>query len=431
MNIALERDLSAFVEDRTDRLVGIVRDLVRLPSENRAPLGSELACQEYAAARLRRAGWEPSVYTPLEAPGIEEHPMYWPGRQYAGRPNVAAVRKGAGGGRSLMLSGHMDTVPAGSAAWSRAPFGGEVEGNRLYGRGAVDMKAGIASNLFVVESLAELGIELAGDLTFESVVDEEFGGVNGTLAGRLMGFHADAAVLSEPTSNRVCPAQRGGRTVQIRFAAPNGGILAPVRGADVTEQLRLFLNALPAFVQLRRMAAPAHPLYAHLEEPVPVTLARVHTAPWGTSEPPNVPPICQVELFWQAMPGETVETIDRDFDVWLSSLVRANPANFAVPPVVTHPIRWLPGSALPASDPLVAQFAETVTTVLGKTPKVCGIEGPCDMYVFHEFGIPALLWGPGGGNVHMSDEYLEIDSLVASTKALLAFVCQWCGVATR
>ena len=105
------------------------------------------------------------------------------------------------------------------------------------------MKAGIASNLFVVETLSELGIELAGDLTFESVVDEEFGGVNGTLAGRLMGYNGDAAILSEPTSTRVCPAQRGGRTVHITFAAPNGGILAPARGSDVTEQLRLFLNA--------------------------------------------------------------------------------------------------------------------------------------------------------------------------------------------
>ena len=144
------------------------------------------------------------------------------------------------------------------------------------------MKAGTASNLFVVETLSELGIALAGDLTFEAVVDEEFGGVNGTLAGRLMGYNGDAAILSEPTAVRVCPAQRGGRMVHLTFTAPNGGILAPTGGAGVTEQLRLFLNALPEFVRLRRAEAPAHPLYAHLDDPVPVTVARIHTAPWGT-----------------------------------------------------------------------------------------------------------------------------------------------------
>ena len=431
MSIALERDVSTYVEERTDRLVAIVRDLVQIPSENRAPQGAELGCQEYLASRLRLAGWNPKLYTPVEAPGIENHPLYWPGRDYARRPNLAAFRKGAGGGRSLVLSGHIDTVPAGSAPWTHPPFSGHVEGNRLYGRGAVDMKAGIASNLFVVEALSELGIELAGDLTFESVVDEEFGGVNGTLAGRLMGYNGDAAILSEPTGTRVCPAQRGGRMVHITFAAPNSGILEPVHGADVTEQLRLFLNALPEFVRLRRAVAPAHPLYAHLEDPVPVTVARIHTAPWGTSEPPNVPPICRVELFWQTMPGESVEGVDRDFNGWLKSLVQAHPSRFAVPPHVTHPIRWLPGSAIAPNTSLVNHFAETVAAVLGKPPRVCGIEGPCDMFVFHEFGIPAILWGPGGGNVHMSDEYVEIDSLVESTKALLAFVCQWCGVSKQ
>ena len=241
MNFASERDLSTYVEERTDRLVAIARDLVRIPSENRAPQGAEFGCQEYLASRLRRAGWTPKLYTPDEVPGIAAHPLFWPGRDYAQRPNLASFRKGTGGGRSLVLSGHIDTVPAGSAPWTHSPFSGQIEGNRLYGRGAVDMKAGIASNLFVVETLSELGIDLAGNLTFEAVVDEEFGGVNGTLAGRLMGYNGDAAILSEPTATRVCPAQRGGRTVHLTFTAPNGGILAPAHGAGVAEQvLHLF-----------------------------------------------------------------------------------------------------------------------------------------------------------------------------------------------
>src|SRR5207237_394650 len=189
-------------------------------------------------------------------PGLATHPLYWPGRPYTTRPNVAAVRKGTGNGKSLILSGHIDTVPAGSEPWTRNPFSGEIEGNHLYGRGSNDMKAGVATNLFVTEIIAELGVELAGDLTVETVVDEEFGGVNGTLAGRLAGYVADAAIISEPTALRICPAQRGGRTVDITFRAPNKGILGAARGAGVREQLHTFLHELPDFDEQRRSLAP-------------------------------------------------------------------------------------------------------------------------------------------------------------------------------
>ena len=157
MKLNAEFQARTYVENHADRLIQILRDLVSIPSENRAPYGAEGACQEYVASFLRDHGCTPAVYTPLEAPGIESHPLFWPGRDYTGRPNVVARVKGEGGGQSLVLSGHVDTVPIGSKKWTRKPFGGEIEGNKLFGRGANDMKAGIAANLFVLESLRTLG----------------------------------------------------------------------------------------------------------------------------------------------------------------------------------------------------------------------------------------------------------------------------------
>jgi acetylornithine deacetylase len=422
--------LQDHVEARTDRIVGILRDLVRLPSENRAPAGTELACQQYVAERLRRAGLDPVLYTPDDAPGIRAHPLYWPGRDYTNRPNIAARLPGRGGGRSLILSGHIDTVPAGSQPWAHHPFDGEIEGNRLYGRGSNDMKGGIATNLFVLDALRELGISLAGDLIFETVVDEEFGGVNGTLAGRLMGFTADAAVISEPSFLRVCPAQRGGRTAHIRFRAANEGILGGA-STSVVEQLRVFINAVPAFADGRRSGVRAHPLYVHLENPVPAKVTRISTAPWGTSEPTNTPSECQIEFFWEAMPGETREEVDREFRMWLNSVIDSAPATFAARPEVIFPIRWLPGSAIDPDLEIVREMRASAAAITGSDPPVQGIEGPCDMFVFHEFGIPAVLWGARGGNTHNPDEYVEIDSLVKAAQVLLEFVCRWCGVAGR
>jgi acetylornithine deacetylase len=422
MKSIAEQDFTACVTARRNRLIEIISDLVRRPSENKAPHGSEEACQQYSAGHLRRCGADVLLYEPGQAPGIVEHPMYWPGRQYAGRPNLAARIPGAGGGRSLILSGHIDTVPAGAEPWTRDPFGAAIEGNRLYGRGSNDMKAGVATNLFVAETLAEMGIRLAGDLTVETVVDEEFGGVNGTLAGRLMGCTADAAIISEPSFLRICPAQRGGRTVHLTFSAPNEGILGGSPAAKVIEQLRSFLNSVETFAQQRRAGVRVHPLYAHLKDPVPVSVTRVFTAPWGTSEPTNTPGKCRVELFWQAMPGESVDDIDREFFAWLDTL--------PVRPVVEHPIRWLPGSALAENHTLVAELAQAAEPVLGSIPPVQGIEGPCDMYVFHEFGIPTVLWGARGGNTHNPDEYVEIDSVERAAAVLLSFVCRWCGMAS-
>ena len=291
------------------------------------------------------------------------------------------------------------------------------------------MKAGDAANLFVAEALHGLGLRLAGDLVIEAVVDEEFGGVNGTLAGRLAGYNGDAAIISEPTTLRICPANRGGRTVNITFRG-SGGIMGLAKpGAGAVDQLGRFLAALGDFSTRRRASAAVHPLYRHTGDHVPVSVNKVFTAPWGFNEPPTVPETCRVELFWQAMPGETVEEIDRQFFTWFDQMLAAAPDVFVVRPEIEYPIRWLPGSAISPHEPLVTELSAAAEAALGKPPLVQGIEAPCDMYVFHGMGIPAVLWGATGANAHNPDEYVEIDSVVAAAKALLLFVCRWCGTA--
>ena len=110
------------------------------------------------------------------------------------------------------------------------------------------------------------------------------------------------------------------------------------------------------------------------------------------------------------------------------AMLASAPHLFAVRPAVEFPIRWLPGSAIDPSEPVVTGLSDCAAAVLNERPEVVGIEGPCDMFVFHQFGIPAVLWGPRGGNTHAADEYVELDSVIAATKILLLFVCRWCGV---
>ena len=431
MNLsAVEQDLSSFVESHADRLVEILCDLVRIPSENTPPTGCEKDCQNYVAHFLRKLGWNPTIYLLQEVPGLKQHPAFVAGRCYDDRPNLGARYKGADIGRSLLLSAHIDTVPKGSLPWTKDPFGGAVEGNRVYGRGANDMKGGAATNLFVIEALSKLNIRLAGDLLFETVIDEEFGGSNGTLAGRLMGFNADAAIISEPSFLRVCPAQRGGRIAHVTLNASGGVLAEGSLPPGVIDQLTFLLGQIQVFAAQRRKSAKIHAFYNLSTDPVPVTVTKVITSPWGTREPITIPEQCKVEIYWQTMPGEAQGEIDREFIEWLNSLASLPDSPFLRAPQVDFPIRWLPGSAISESEPIITELAACAGRTLGSPPAVVGIEGPCDMFVFHEvMNTPAVLWGGRGGNTHAADEYVEIDSLIDAAKTLLVFVCNWCGIA--
>jgi acetylornithine deacetylase len=238
----------------------------------------------------------------------------------------------------------------------------------------------------------------------------------------------DAAIIGEPTFLKVCPAQLGGHFAQMTFESSGGILLDGGERAEVVDQVREFLTGLREFGKERSRNAPKHKLYSHLSNPVPVLVTKIHTGPWGTREPVSIPDVCRIEVYWQALPGEDPEQVQNHFVSWLDDLVEQHPDVFRDRPGLEFPLRWLPGSALSESEPLVREFTRCAAAGLGEEPDVVGLEAPCDMYVFHEFGIPALLWGPGGGNTHASDEYLDLDSAVSAARVLLRFVCHWCGV---
>jgi acetylornithine deacetylase len=411
-----------------ERLQYTLAELVQIPSENTPPTGAELGCQQFVHQRLSELGLRSELYDLREVPGLTAHPAFRHQRDYADRPNLAAILRGSGGGRSLLLSGHIDTVPRGSARWSRDPFGAAIEGNRLYGLGSNDMKGGIAAMLVAVEALQETGVKLRGDLLVETIVDEEFGGVNGTLAARLRGHNAEAAIITEPSQQMICPAQMGGRIAHITLRADNGGILyegdPPPSLAD---QIHYLLDRIKDFAGRRKERTPAHPLYAGSNDPVPVWVTKIHSGGWGMTEPVTLPTSGRIELYWQSMPGEELEAIDREFFAWFEQSVAARPELFTIKPEVSFPIEFLPGSAADARHPVVTQLSETFHQVTGARPLVRGIAGPCDMFVFHRhFNTPALLFGPSGGNTHNPDEWVDLDSVQSTMETLARFICRWC-----
>ncbi len=418
-----------------EEILQVTRDLLRIPSPNHPPTGEEKICQEYVAEYLTRAGLPAEMYEPDQVPGLVEHPEYWPGR--GNRPNVNSIRPGLGGGRSLLITGHMDTVVLGENIWSHPPFGAEIHDGRLYGLGAIDMKGQMGAALVLYKAIHEQGIPLLGTLSYESVVDEEEGGVNGTFAGRLRYGPMDGAVLLEGTNLQIYPAARGALITDFIFSSTEGTWLEvgmageKEERSDAVEQIGIFLYHLDEFRAVRR-AVPVHPLYQVYPDPVPAQITKVYAGGWGPQVPIAVPTEGRIEFIVQTLPGETEAEVQKQQDDWLESVIARHAHAFAVRPKTRRRIRWMRPTAIDPAHPLVATMAQSAERVMGKAPAIVGAPYACDMFALHQFfNMPALLFGPTGANAHAADEYVEVESLFTFWESLLVFVMQWCGLAEK
>ena len=414
------------VDSLHDALIATTQELVRIPSVNHPPTGDEYACQMAVVENLRDMGLEASAYSLDEVPGLKDHPTYFPGRDYSNRPNVTAKRKGAGSGRSLVLSGHIDTVPLGTKSWHHDPFGAEIEDGKLFGLGAFDMKAGVATNLGVLRVFQELQIPLKGDLIFESVVDEEFGGVNGTIAGRLHGETGDGYVISEPTALAICNGGRGGQVAHITLEGPEGIIFEGEEPGHAVRNLVHFLKWVDIYRQRRREELPGWqpgPL-----DPIPLWVTKISAGGWGWNVPITIPADVKVELYMQLMPGETEDQVRGSLFDLLDEMVADKPNDFNKPPRVEFPIRFMPGSEIPVTSPLIQKLNRCALEVYGRYLEVRPLPAPSDLYMLHlDFHAPAIHFGVRGGGAHAADEFIVLEDLASITKTLALLALDWCG----
>ena len=416
------------VDRLRDYIFSSLDELVRLPTVNHPPTGDEYECQMAVARSWREMGLEPEIYLLDDVPGLRTHPRFFPGRDYARRPNVLARRKGMGGGKSLLLSGHIDTVPLGLQPWQSDPFQPTVKDGRLYGLGAYDMKCGVAVMFGVMRALRELGVNLKGDLLAETVVDEEFGGVNGTLAGRLRGDNADAVIITEPTNLAIHNGTRGGLVVHLTFAGQEGIIFGNEEPGHAVRMLAHFLKWVEVFRQRRRAKVPgwtSGPL-----DPVPVWVTKVSAGGWGANVPLTVPAEVHVELYYQLMPGEEEAGVKSELFAWLDEMVADKPNDFADRPPTAFPYRFMPASEIRADAPIIQALQRCVQQITGLPVEVRPLPAPSDLFaVQRDFGLQGIHFGPGGGGAHSADEYVELDDLLRVTKALTLLALDWCEVA--
>jgi acetylornithine deacetylase len=213
-NSAAAKDARKLLRPLRRDLLRLLRELIRINTVAVPPNGNETPGQLALRDFLLGKNVRPELY---EIAFVTKSRSRWrrKDRRYAGRKNLVARLGGSGRGKSLLLNGHMDTVPAGRSRWSASPWAGNVGKGRIYGLGSFDMKGGLVAQAGVVCALRAAGLRLSGDLIFESVADEEWGGGGGTLAARLRGDSADACVISEGTQLEIFRATRGGFVVDL------------------------------------------------------------------------------------------------------------------------------------------------------------------------------------------------------------------------
>ncbi len=363
-------------------LVSLIERLVSIESVNPtlisgAPGEGEIAA--FVAGWLRERGLEVSVED--VAPG---------------RPNVTAVARGSGGGRSLLLNAHTDTV---GVAGMRDALTPRVEDGRLYGRGAYDMKASLAVLMLLTAEAAER--RLRGDVILTAVADEEAASI-GTeaVAGTI---RADAAVVAEPTELGVAVAHRGFTwlEIEVRGVAAHGSRYD--LGVDAIARMGQVLIGLEQLDSVLAETRPPHPLLGR---------ASVHAAVIEGGEGISTyPDRCVLQLERRTLPGETFEMAEQEARALLGDLDGSVSVRFTRDPLETSPDEEIVRT--------LCRYAEATDTI--------GVPFWTDAALLAEAGIPTVVYGPAGDGAHADVEWVDLASVERCYGVLLATVLEFCG----
>ncbi|BBI31201.1 M20 family metallopeptidase [Cohnella abietis] len=424
--------INGWMKENQLKAIAFASKLVQIESVNHPPTGNEAEYQHFLAKWMREQEAKVDLYELSEVPGLREHVAYMDSRRYDNRPNVVGTFFGGGPGRSLMFSGHADTVYEGTETWTHPPFSGTVDSGKLYGRGSYDMKGGMAAAMMAVKCLQELNIPIAGSVYIESVVDEEHGGANGTLAGRLRGPNPDMAIIPEPSNMRLYPAHLGGGIWKATFTGRSGIAFAGEELVSALEATIDFANFLRAYDTYRKETLEV-PSWWQSGRKAEVTLLTIYSGDVTRELQEKLPATGELNFWIEGYPGMTGESIIADLWAFYEAHISKYPLLQKCKPQIRPLIRYLSASEMKKDDN-TARFMELTADcgarVLGRSAEPpTGSPFACDGFMFNLYSdTPALVLGPSGGNAHGADEFLDIASYEALIRWYAEIIIDWCGI---
>jgi acetylornithine deacetylase len=404
-----------------DRLIEDLRTLVRIPSVT----GSEEIVADWAAGALHDLHLTVEVVRP-DLDAIRADPA-WPGEEMP-RTSLPVVvgRVGRPGGKRVILSGHLDVVPPGEpATWSDDPWSGAIVDGRLYGRGACDMKGGVASILAAVRALGASGDlhRLDGELMVVLVPSEEDGG-QGTLAAIRSECRADMAIITEPSNLDVVVAHAG--AITFRLTVPGRAAHASQRreGVSALDELFVLSRALEED-EARRNAAETDPLMTALGLPYPTIIGIIEGGEWASTVLDRVVAYGR----YGVRLGQSPADAERELRAAIEAACAADPFLGEHPATVEITGGRFGSARVPSDHPLPTGLADVAEAILGRRPTLLGEPYGADMQMFVNHGdTPCVIFGPGDVRVaHAANEFVPLDEVEACARVLEAWVLREIG----
>jgi acetylornithine deacetylase len=323
----------------------------------------------------------------------------------------------------LILNGHIDVVsPEPRSQWERDPFTAHLEGDWLYGRGAADMKCGLASILGAVRGLRALGLAPRAPVHIQSVLEEECTG-NGTLQTLLAGYAADAAIIAEPFGAAVTTSQVGVLWFDViveglpGHAAESGTMVSAIESSLVLIQALRVLEA-----ELNAAPPPPYDQYPH---PISLNVGQIHAGDWNSTVPGECVTGCRIAMY----PGQAVDEMRGMVERTVQEAAAAHPTAFATPPEIRYRGFAAQGYEIPQDHLLVTALSSAYARQHGVLPALVATTGTTDARVFGHAGIPAVCFGPYAEGAHGVRERVYVPSVIQTAQVMGLFVKDWCGVA--
>ncbi|MGK7652045.1 ArgE/DapE family deacylase [Roseovarius sp. B08] len=422
----LKTRLCAAVDAAFDQQVAFLTELTSHPSTR----GNEQSAQNFMATELQTRGydidrWQIDLADIRHLPGFS--PVLGP---YEDAVNVVAThRSKTAKGRSLILNGHIDVVPAGPLdMWDSPPFEPHVKDGWLYGRGGGDMKAGLASNLFALDALTACGLAPAADVHFQSVVEEECTG-NGALACLARGYKADAALIPEPFAEQLVSAQLGVLWFQVHLKGLPTHVAYAGTGANAIEAAFPLIQALHDMEHRWNEAANRPPEYAHMDHALNLNIGKFQGGDWTSS----VPAWAVFDVRMALFPGQSLDAAKQEIEQVIRDAAQQNAfLRNSLPEIVYHGFH-AEGYALSRDTSRTASNAVTSLetahqTVTGIPLTHEPITATTDARFFGLYAdTPALVYGPRAEAIHGFNERVDLESLRRVTQTTALFIADWCG----
>lgn len=412
------------VEAGFDEQIRFLADFVRIPSTR----FEEGPAQDFMAAALRKRGYSVDDWR-IDLNDLEHLPGFGPieGDFSRARTVVGSHRPSEVRGRSLILQGHLDVVPAGPAEmWTTPPFEPAIRDGWMYGRGAGDMKAGTVAALFALDALRHAGFEPAATVHFQSVIEEESTGL-GALSTLQRGYRADFALLPEPSDFTINRAQVGAMWFKLQVRGRPVHVATAGTGSNAILAAYDMINALKKLEVNWNERAANDPVYKDIDHPLNFNAGKISGGDWASS----VPAWCDVDCRIGVLPGQDLAEAQAEVEACVAEAAREHPFLSNNPPEVVWNGFQAEGYVLENAGEQESAFAAAYADVFGagERPGERKMTALTDTRFYGlYYGIPAFCFGPKAENIHGFDERVELDSIKRCTEIFALFIARWCGL---